>query len=1118
MTRFFIIFIILVLIIHVYVVSSQNTGNGLNNSAHVNLSNNGANSVTNASESNDNSSSSKSTKSLAFNSSTITRDEKTISNDSGSINQAVSNNDNNQNKNGISPNTNNNEDPTTTVSDNLPISTPVNQFQEFLNSINFKFVKPNDNEIIYSDTYVNVQWECNYINENIIRNISVVLHTLDETNKGVVIRNYINLNDKGGNYPLGKLNNAVKNYNLWLFTTDYGRQEFFEGPFLVNGNCTANGPLLQNENGNKNNRENPFKTKYIIWIVIFVIVIFAIFYCIGILIIHQRRKNEKIGREYKEYKGYTNFSPSMNEKLGINDINNKKEQEQEQEQIDKENKENQSSYLNNSVNTTTQSINALAEQLYKAEQVYNNKVFKNPNIDNSNEYCAPLVDMSSLYKSTQAILTKSNGKYKDYMPIDNNIPSNKLNYDRKLSNKILMENNNKKEEESFLVLDENDYNVINSKNKYNNNFGRSDSVNSNKILAQSTSFSITNDSEGDQALVNHKPFNILEDTNTGIKANPEKEVKEENEDNDTDEDYISKNSFCLNSKDSIDMFENIYLNKQNEYSDDSMIKNHASPLVAAVMTVEEYLATHRNSGSTLRLSRSSSLINSSLSESNSFIPGSTLNVIPKLSHKRSSLATMSTISAQSSNGNPSKILNNTGTGELPLRPDSMNRVSSSDFNSSSMYMDSSINSSILEELNSIEKQIQQQRQKMLRTQQLNSIPLQSNLHQNIDPNQLNLQMANLHQQGIDPAQYFASLPSSKLENNKYNVPYSTETFQSSTLHQASPPIQPKTLSMNSPSYQTSAGHKATLPGPLSTPSFGGQSPGQTPIQSQAQYQAQAQAQAQIQRKTSTPSQSTASTLYTKSPTNRMPKTYVKNGVEVLGEMNGGLQKSQESEATLQAQQATQDTVSVDENDDEVETIVATHVCNAWYSPHMPDELRMCPGDELIILERFNDGWGFGQNTKGDFGVFPLDCVTFIDYNDSSLSINNGRSSPTAYSTSKNPSIISYGNNNGNGNIKSSSTSLYPINDSNGKTLNQTIIPDINDIYGNNERDNDEMINYNDFYNYSNSTSTYKVSHQNQKGYLQESLYSPLKNKNNKSYSTKTNNNYNSQNSNGFRYY
>jgi len=63
-----------------------------------------------------------------------------------------------------------------------------------------------------------------------------------------------------------------------------------------------------------------------------------------------------------------------------------------------------------------------------------------------------------------------------------------------------------------------------------------------------------------------------------------------------------------------------------------------------------------------------------------------------------------------------------------------------------------------------------------------------------------------------------------------------------------------------------------------------------------------------------------------------------------------------------------------------------------------------------------------------------------------------------------------------------------------------------------------MINYNDFYNYSNSTSTYKVSHQNQKGYLQESLYSPLKNKNNKSYSTKTNNNYNSQNSNGFRYY
>jgi len=59
-------------------------------------------------------------------------------------------------------------------------------------------------------------------------------------------------------------------------------------------------------------------------------------------------------------------------------------------------------------------------------------------------------------------------------------------------------------------------------------------------------------------------------------------------------------------------------------------------------------------------------------------------------------------------------------------------------------------------------------------------------------------------------------------------------------------------------------------------------------------------------------------------------------------------KSPESEATL-AQESSSD------HEEEIETKIATHVCKAWYSPKMSDEIRMCPGDELFIFEIFNDG-------------------------------------------------------------------------------------------------------------------------------------------------------------------
>jgi len=86
-----------------------------------------------------------------------------------------------------------NTDTTTVSNDNLNSNTingetinnsqndiPVNnnEFVEFLDKIKFKFIKPEEYTTIYSNTYLNVQWESEYIDENEIRNIGVYLQGL----------------------------------------------------------------------------------------------------------------------------------------------------------------------------------------------------------------------------------------------------------------------------------------------------------------------------------------------------------------------------------------------------------------------------------------------------------------------------------------------------------------------------------------------------------------------------------------------------------------------------------------------------------------------------------------------------------------------------------------------------------------------------------------------------------------------------------------------------------------------------------------------------------------------------------------------------------------------------
>ncbi|ORZ10270.1 hypothetical protein BCR41DRAFT_295093, partial [Lobosporangium transversale] len=47
-----------------------------------------------------------------------------------------------------------------------------------------------------------------------------------------------------------------------------------------------------------------------------------------------------------------------------------------------------------------------------------------------------------------------------------------------------------------------------------------------------------------------------------------------------------------------------------------------------------------------------------------------------------------------------------------------------------------------------------------------------------------------------------------------------------------------------------------------------------------------------------------------------------------------------------------------------------------YTPTLDDEIEMCMGDSVTILQEFDDGWCMGiNNTRGDIkGVFPRHCV------------------------------------------------------------------------------------------------------------------------------------------------
>ncbi|KAI8811627.1 hypothetical protein BJ742DRAFT_655359, partial [Cladochytrium replicatum] len=48
-------------------------------------------------------------------------------------------------------------------------------------------------------------------------------------------------------------------------------------------------------------------------------------------------------------------------------------------------------------------------------------------------------------------------------------------------------------------------------------------------------------------------------------------------------------------------------------------------------------------------------------------------------------------------------------------------------------------------------------------------------------------------------------------------------------------------------------------------------------------------------------------------------------------------------------------------------------------PEMGDEIELLKGDEVEILEQYEDGWAFGLNLEtNQSGAFPLSCLEPVD--------------------------------------------------------------------------------------------------------------------------------------------
>ena len=50
------------------------------------------------------------------------------------------------------------------------------------------------------------------------------------------------------------------------------------------------------------------------------------------------------------------------------------------------------------------------------------------------------------------------------------------------------------------------------------------------------------------------------------------------------------------------------------------------------------------------------------------------------------------------------------------------------------------------------------------------------------------------------------------------------------------------------------------------------------------------------------------------------------------------------------------------------------VVRCIFEPRLPDELRIRVGEALRVLAEYDDGWGLCENTRGESGMVPFECL------------------------------------------------------------------------------------------------------------------------------------------------
>lgn len=56
------------------------------------------------------------------------------------------------------------------------------------------------------------------------------------------------------------------------------------------------------------------------------------------------------------------------------------------------------------------------------------------------------------------------------------------------------------------------------------------------------------------------------------------------------------------------------------------------------------------------------------------------------------------------------------------------------------------------------------------------------------------------------------------------------------------------------------------------------------------------------------------------------------------------------------------------------TTINRAIVRCTFVPNLPDELTIVNGEELDVLQEYDDGWAFCSNRRGERGMVPVECL------------------------------------------------------------------------------------------------------------------------------------------------